>query len=118
MELVNVDDHDHAFLVRAGTSCTGPFHVSFTRGGTEYAEDQSTMACGQSVTPEHWFVIAKGQRTGFDQPTDMSVVSMTAPPLPFGVMGPRLAPGRYTLRVTGLDINASAPITLVARRKP
>ena len=121
IELVNVDDHDHAFwLPAAPNGCKAfRFEVTFTnKGGTTYREDRSSQVCSQAFVPARWLVIEKGSSSKLLQPTDMPVLAGSAKPAGFfGPPRPPLRPGSYTMTVTGADISVSAPITLVAKKK-
>ncbi len=116
IELVNIDDHDHAFWLPPASNGCGAFsfEVTFTNGGKTYREDRSNVGCGQGLVPGRWFVIEKGASSKFDQPTDMPVLAGGAKPPPLGVAGKTLAPGKYELKLTGADISVRGTVTLVA----
>ena len=116
IELVNVDDHDYAFHHPGASNGCGAFQfeVAFVAGGIRYHQDTSMMGCGQGLVPPRWIVIAKGSSTKFEEETDQPVVAGKASGLG---AGKPLAPGKYTLTVTGGGIAVSAPITLTPKKK-
>lgn len=114
IELVNVDDHDHAFSLPGASNGCGAFafRVTFRGHGTTYKEDRSAIGCSQAYVPPRWLVIAKGESMKWEHESSSPVLAGSEQPPPLGKKQRTLQAGKYTLTVSGANISVSAPITL------